>query len=162
MKQARVYISAGEASGDLHGAGLVRALRQIYPAWHFVGLGGERMAEAGVELRVNLVERAVMGVRQVIAEMGSLIDIAARFLEEIRRDPPDLLILVDYPGFNLNLARMARRLGIPVVYYICPQVWAWAPWRVRRVASRADLLLVVLPFEKELYGRVHPRVTSNR
>ncbi|MEE8142238.1 MAG: lipid-A-disaccharide synthase [Planctomycetota bacterium] len=158
MKEARVYLSAGEPSGDQHAAGLVRALREHRPGWSFVGLGGECMEAAGVELRTNLVDRAVMGVRRVVAELGSVLRLATEFLEEILSDPPDLVVLIDYPGFNLNLARMARRQGIPVVYYVCPQVWAWGPWRLRRVASRADLLLVILPFEEEIYSEVHPEV----
>lgn len=116
------------------------------------------MAEAGVELRENLVDRSVMGVRRVVMEMGFLVDVAARYLQELQASPPDAIVLVDYPGLNLNLARMAKRLGVPVIYYICPQVWAWAPWRVRRVAARADQLLVILPFEEALYRAVHPRV----
>lgn len=137
---------------------MVRALRELHPDWSFVGLGGERMQSAGVELRSHLADRGVMGFRKVLAEMGYLFHVATLFLEELRREPPDVVILIDYPGLNLNLARMARRQGVPVVYYICPQVWAWAPWRIHRVASRADLLLVILPFEERLYSTVHPRV----
>ncbi|MGE3163795.1 MAG: lipid-A-disaccharide synthase [Planctomycetota bacterium] len=154
----KIYIVAGEASGDVHGASLVASLRERHPDWRFVGLGGERMRAAGVELRSNLVDRSVMGFRKVLAEMGYLFGVASVFLEELRREPPELLILIDYPGLNLNLARMARRQRVPVVYYVCPQVWAWAPWRIRRVARRADLLLVILPFEERLYRSVHDRV----
>ncbi|MEM7167955.1 MAG: lipid-A-disaccharide synthase [Planctomycetota bacterium] len=154
-----VYLVAGETSGDQHAAALVEALRGQHPDWSFRGLGGERMERAGVDLRENLVDRSVMGVRRVLLEMGFLVDVAARYLQELEADPPDVVILVDYPGLNLNLARMAKRLGVPVIYYICPQVWAWAPWRVRRVAARADQLLVILPFEEPLYRAVHPKVT---
>ncbi|MCI0650423.1 MAG: lipid-A-disaccharide synthase [Planctomycetes bacterium] len=155
MNNSKIYLSAGEASGDLHAARLVTALRDLDPTLRFVGLGGEQMERAGVELRDNLVDRAVMGVRRVFGELGALVGIAGEFLEELRREPPELVVLIDYPGLNLNLARMARRRGIPVVYYICPQVWAWAPWRMRRIAARADRLLVILPFEEDLYRRVH-------
>lgn len=155
----RVFFVAGEASGDLHGAGLVRSLRELQPSWEFVGLGGAEMAAAGVQLRANLVERSVMGIRKVAAEMGFILDVAGHVLEELRTHPPDLVVLIDYPGLNLNIARMAQRCGVPVVYYICPQVWAWAPWRMKRIAARADLLLVVLPFEEKLYREVHPRVS---
>ncbi|MFQ5655416.1 MAG: lipid-A-disaccharide synthase, partial [Planctomycetota bacterium] len=158
MREARIYLSAGEASGDLHAAHLVEALRRLRPGWRFAGLGGERMAEAGVELRANLVDHAVMGLRRVFGQIGALLRITAIFLEEMRRAPPDLLLLIDNPGLHLNLARLARARGIPVVYYICPQVWAWAPWRLRRVARRADLLLAILPFEEGIYSGVHPRV----
>lgn len=155
---SKLYLVAGEASGDLHAAGLVRALARLRPDWRCVGLGGDRMAAAGVELRANLVERSVMGVRKVLAEFGKLFDLTAHVLQEFEQAPPRALVLVDYPGLNLNLARMARARGIPVVYYICPQVWAWAPWRLRRVARRADLLLPILPFEESIYRAVHPRV----
>ncbi len=155
MTDARIFLAAGEASGDLHGARLARAIREREPTWNCVGLGGDEMARAGVELRANLVERSVMGIGRVAAEMGWILGVAGAFLEEIRRSPPDLLVVIDYPGLNLNLARMARRHGIPVVYYVCPQVWAWAPWRRKRIARLADLLLVVLPFEEGLYREVH-------
>lgn len=158
MVSARIFLAAGEASGDLHGARLARALRDQAPGCRCVGFGGDAMSGAGVELRANLVERAVMGVGRVARELGTLLAVAAGFLDEIRRDPPDALVLIDYPGLNLNLARMARHYGIPVIYYICPQVWAWAPWRMPRIARRADLLLVILPFEEALYGDVHPHV----
>ena len=153
-----MLLVAGEASGDQHAAHLVEQLRQQHPEWSFVGFGGPAMHAAGVDLRVDLVDNAVMGIRKVIGAIGSIIDIAALFWEEIRRQPPDLVILVDYPGLNLNLARMAKRRSIPVVYYIVPQVWAWGPWRIRRVARRADLLLVILPFEKSVYGEQNARV----
>lgn len=154
----KFFIAAGEASGDNHGAALVAALRQLEPEASFRGFGGREMSEAGVDLIVDLVERSVMGVRKVIAELGSMVDVAALFWEELKNDPPDAVILVDYPGLNLNLARMARSIGIPVVYYICPQVWAWAPWRIERIARRVDLLLVILPFEEPLYRRARSRV----
>ena len=158
MSPTRLYVIAGEASGDTHAASLVRAVREQRPEWSFTGLGGDAMAAAGVELRLNLVDRSVMGISKVVRALGSLVDVAASFLEDLERTRPAAVICVDYPGLNLNLARMARARGIPVIYYICPQVWAWGPWRVRRVASRADLLLVILPFEESVYRAVHPRV----
>ncbi|MFN0057459.1 MAG: lipid-A-disaccharide synthase [Planctomycetota bacterium] len=148
---SRIYVCAGEPSGDLHAARLIAALRTARPDFEFVGLGGERMAAAGALLRANLVDRAVMGFRKVVREMGYLANVTVDFVRELSLDPPAAVILVDYPGLNLNLARIARRCGVPVIYYICPQVWAWAPWRIRRVARRCDLLLAILPFEEELY-----------
>ena len=153
-----VFIAAGEASGDLHSAHLVTALRARLPDATFVGFGGEKLEAAGVALREDLVENSVMGFGPVVRSLGGIFGTIARFEEELRSDPPDLLIIVDYPGLNWNLARLARRHGIPVVAYICPQVWAWAPWRLRRYAKRADLLLVILPFEEAIYSAVHPRV----
>ncbi len=158
MSDPKIFIAAGEASGDQHAARLVSALRARRPEWRFVGMGGPKLEAAGVELREDLVERSVMGFLPVLASLGGIFETVARFVEELRRDPPDLLVIVDNPGLNLNLARLARSRGIPVVSYICPQVWAWAPWRIRRVARRSDLLLVIVPFEEELYHAVHPRV----
>ena len=154
----RIIIAAGEASGDLHAAHLVEALRAHIPNASFRGFGGARLEEVGVELREDLVEHSVMGFLPVLRSLGGIFGTIARFEEEFRTDPPDLLIVVDYPGLNLNLARLARAHGVTVVAYICPQVWAWAPWRIGRVARRADLLLVILPFEEEIYAAVHPRV----
>ncbi|MGA1488023.1 MAG: lipid-A-disaccharide synthase [Planctomycetota bacterium] len=154
----RVFLSAGEASGDLHAANLVRALRDHWPETEFVGFGGPRMEEAGVALREDLVESSVMGFGPVLRALGRILGTVARFEEEMRRTPPDLLIVVDYPGMNGNLARLARRHGVPVACYICPQVWAWCPWRIHRYARHADLLLPILPFEEEIFSAVHPRV----
>jgi len=154
----KIFVSAGEASGDLHASRLVEALRRRLPECRFAGFGGPRLAAAGMELREDLVESSVMGLWPVLASLGDILGTVARFVEELIRDPPDLLVIVDYPGLNLNLARLARARGVPVVSYICPQVWAWAPWRLRRVARRSDLLLVIVPFEEDLYRRVHSRV----
>lgn len=150
-----IFIVAGEASGDHHAAGLVREIREQHPETRFAGLGGEMMAAEGVELFEDLVDRSVMGLRKVIAALGSMVEISARFVEALDERRPDAVILVDYPGLNLNLARIVRERRIPVIYYICPQVWAWAPWRVRRIAARVDRLLVILPFEAPLYRRYH-------
>ncbi len=153
----RIFIVAGEASGDLHASHLVNALRGHLPEAEFVAWGGAHLAATGADLKEDLVESSVMGFVPVLLSLGGLLGTVARFEEELRQNPPDLLIIVDYPGLNLNLARLARRHGVPVVSYICPQVWAWAPWRIWKVARRSDLLLLILPFEEEIYRRVHKR-----
>ncbi|MEC9476014.1 MAG: lipid-A-disaccharide synthase [Planctomycetota bacterium] len=155
---ARLMVCAGEPSGDLHAARLVKECLQIDPSLQIDGIGGERLADSGAVLRADLADRAVMGWLPVVNQLGSILKHAAGFVEELLQRPPDQLVVIDYPGLHIHLASIARRLGIPVTYYICPQVWAWAPWRIRRIAACADQLLVVLPFEEGIYKPFHPRV----
>ena len=158
MSPKRILLCAGEPSGDLHGARLVRECRRLSPDLTFSGIGGDKMAAAGVDLRANLVDRAVMGWSRIARELPGMVRLLAGLTEELRVDPPDQVVVIDYPGLNINIAQIARRHGVAVTYYICPQVWAWAPWRIKKVAASADQLLVVLPFEEDLYRSVHPRV----
>ena len=155
---ARLMVCAGEPSGDLHAARLVKECLQIDPSLQIDGIGGERLADSGAVLRADLADRAVMGWLPVVNQLGSILKHAAGFVEELLQRPPDQLVVIDYPGLHIHLASIARRLNIPVTYYICPQVWAWAPWRIRRIAACADQLLVVLPFEEGIYKPFHPRV----
>jgi lipid-A-disaccharide synthase len=155
--RARLFLIAGEPSGDQRAADLVRAIGDLAPDVRFEGLGGERMAEAGVRLHRRMDE-AVMGFGGVIGQAGHFASLLVETLARLRRDPPDGLILVDYPGFNLRLARAARPLRIPTVQYVAPQVWAWAPWRMPTVARSADLFLSILPFEARLFAGTRTRV----
>ncbi len=147
----RVVICAGEHSGDAHGAALARRLRERAPGVVLEGLGGPQMAAAGVGLWLDLVEHAAMGLIPVLKKLpffrATLADAAAR----LAADPPDLLVPIDYPGFNLRLSGRARRLGVPVCYYVSPQVWAWRPGRIHRIARLVDHMMVLFPFEKALY-----------
>jgi len=143
-----IFISAGEESGDLHGAALARALRERFPDARLIGLGGARMEAAGVELLAGLQELAVMGFVEVIRHLPFFIDLKKKVFAALERERVDLVIPIDYPGFNLRLARHARGRGIPVLYYIAPQVWAWHKSRVRDLARDADAVAVVLPFEE--------------
>jgi lipid-A-disaccharide synthase len=145
------YFLAGEDSGDLHGGNLVAALRMARPDVRIRGMGGPRMAESGCDLDYDLVRMNVMGFIPVILSIGTFIGLFRRFLRMLDTDPPDVLVPVDYPGFNLRAARAARKRGVRVVYYIAPQVWAWAPWRITKIARSVDRMLVILPFERELY-----------
>ncbi|MGB1071781.1 MAG: lipid-A-disaccharide synthase [Planctomycetota bacterium] len=154
----RLMVCAGEPSGDLHGARLVKECLQLCPDLEVDAIGGSHLAESGARLRADRTDKAVMGWLPVLAQLGSIIDHSASFVEEMMESPPDHLVVIDYPGLHSNLASMARRSGIPVTYYICPQVWAWAPWRMKRIAQCADQLLVVIPFEEQLYSPYHPRV----
>ena len=144
----RVFFSVGEPSGDLHGANLIRALRSRHADWEFVGYGGPKMAAAGCRLHADLTQLAVMWVAQVIWNFHKfyrLLQQADRYFREHR---PDLVVLVDYPGFNWWIARKAKAQGITVVYYGTPQLWAWASWRVQKMRRLVDHVLCKLPFEE--------------
>lgn len=153
-RAATILLVAGEPSGDRHAASLVRALATRDPTLSFVGLGGEEMRDAGVEILYDLPARmAIMGVVAVLARLpriGRLLELVRRHLD---RERPDLVIVVDYPGFNLQVAELAHARQIPVAYFIAPQVWAWAPWRIHRLGRITSKLLVILPFEEEIYTK---------
>ncbi len=147
----RVMIVAGEASGDIYGAGLVRAVHAADPAFSFFGIGGLRMREAGCETLVDSADMAVVGLVEVLKHFDV---IAAAFLtlkRILQDEPPALLILIDYPGFNLRLAKVAKRAGVQVLYYISPQIWAWRQGRVKKIKRLVDHMAVILPFEAGFY-----------
>jgi len=144
-------VVAGEASGDIHAAAVVRAARQHDPTLHFYGIGGEQMRAAGVETLVDCSEMAVMGLVEIIAHYPRLRRILQQLRQRLAQDRPALLLLVDYPEFNLMLAQSARRLQIPVLFYISPQVWAWRQYRVRRIRRLVDHMAVIFPFELPFY-----------
>ncbi len=150
----RIFISAGEPSGDLHGAGVVRALRRRYPEAVIDALGGPRMAEAGATIRYPMEGLAAFGLVEVVTKLSAHL----RLFRALRRDFAtgryDLVILIDYPGFHVRVAEAARRAGTKVLYYIAPQLWAWRPGRARRFAAAVDRLAVVLPFEQPFFGRL--------
>lgn len=144
----KFFISAGEASGDLHGADLVGALAKEAPGARITFLGGDLMArEAGHAPLVHYSEMAYMGFAEVLRHLPSITRILRRAREEITSTRPDALILVDYPSFNLKLARHAKSMGIPVFFYISPKVWAWKEWRVKEMRRYCDKILSILPFE---------------
>jgi lipid-A-disaccharide synthase len=156
---APIMIVAGEASGDLHGAMLCRALRTLAPTRPLLGMGGERMAAAGFERLVDVTGAAAIGGTEALGPIPTLVAAWRRLRAElIGPRPPAALVLIDFPEFNLRLARVARRVGVPVVYFIPPQVWAWRPWRARIVARRTSLVLAVFPFETALYRQAGARV----
>lgn len=154
-----LFIAAGEPSGDLHGAGLARALRARLPGARLLGLGGSRMAAEGVELLARVEELAVMGFVEVLRHLPFFLDLKRRVFSALEREGVDLVIPIDYPGFNLRLARRARERGIPVLYYIAPQVWAWHASRTRDLARDADHVAVVLPFEERFLRERGVRAT---
>ncbi len=147
----RLFVSAGEPSGDLHGSSLIHALRRQCPEATFTGLGGSRMAEAGCELLYPLCDLAVVGIWQVLANLSKFASILKLATTHLRRTRPDAVVLIDYPGFHWHLAAAARSLGIPVVYFVPPQIWGWARWRVNKMRRSVDRVLASLPFEPEWY-----------
>lgn len=153
-RSARVLLVAGEPSGDHHAADLARALQRLAPDVRLEGVGGPRMAAAGVELLEDLVSEPVMGVLPVLKRLPFFFGLYRRLLTRLERDPPDVVVGIDYPGLNLRLAKAARRRGVPFVDYIAPQVWAWAPWRARSMARSVTRVVAILPFEEPIFREV--------
>jgi lipid-A-disaccharide synthase len=172
----RIFLSAGEASGDMYGALLAEALRErlgtarSQPA--FFGCGGDRMRAAGCETLVDAREIAMVGLVEVIPGLPRAWRALRNLSRAVRRQPPDLAVLIDFPDFNLRLAKQLRRAGAPVLYFVAPQVWAWRPWRLATIRRNVDRLLCVFPFEEAYFrqagvaaefvghplaGRVKPR-----
>jgi lipid-A-disaccharide synthase len=146
-------IVAGEASGDLHGAYLVAAMKELAPDLSLCGMGGRELRRQGVEILYDAAAMAVVGLVEVIAHLRDIRAARKILVDELRNNPPNLLILIDYPDFNLMLAQKARQLGIPIFYYISPQVWAWRSGRVKKIGRIIDKMAVILPFEKEFYQK---------
>ena len=142
-----IFISAAEASGDAHAARLMEAIRRRAPDVRFVGAAGPRMAQAGCEVLTDLTGKASM-LGGAILRAGGYLRTVRRLCKAVRRLRPDLLIPVDSPALNWHLAKAARKAGVPVFYYIAPQVWAWAPWRVKKLARLTDQVGCILPFEQ--------------
>jgi lipid-A-disaccharide synthase len=148
-----IMLSAGEASGDLHGSMLCRALTDLRPGVRLSGMGGARMAAAGMEVIADPTRQAVVGVNEALGRVPELYRAYRSLVRRLRDERPHALVLIDFPEFNLYLARQARRAGVPVVYFIPPQLWAWRRGRIRQMARRVSRVLAVLPFERELYER---------
>ncbi|HEY3012398.1 MAG TPA: lipid-A-disaccharide synthase [Gemmatimonadales bacterium] len=165
----RIFISAGEPSGDLHGAAVVRALHQRYPGATIEALGGPQMEQAGATIRYPMEGLAAFGVVEIITKIRAHYRLLRALQGDFRVGRYDLAVLVDYPGFHLRVAEAAHNTGTKVLYYIAPQLWAWRPERARRLAAAVDRLAVVLPFERDFFGRLglrseyvgHPLVDRN-
>jgi len=156
VKAACIYLVAGEASGDNHGAGLMEALRQREPEIRLLGRGGPLMKQiAGGQFRDWSEEAAVVGLWEVIKQYGYFRREFQQTFREIAEARPDAVVLIDYPGFNLRLARKLHQssLGGKIIYYISPQVWAWNRGRIPKMARWLDLMLCIFPFEADLYAR---------
>ncbi len=151
----RVFVSAGEPSGDLHGANLIRSLRRREPGLAVDGFGGVRMAAAGCALLYPLCDHAVTGIFRAVAGLHHFSRILDQADRHFRRQRPDAVVLIDFPGFHWWLARRARERGIPVLYFVPPQLWAWGGWRARKMRALVDRVLCSLPFEQAWYHRRH-------
>src|SRR5579862_2581574 len=147
----RIFISAGEPSGDLHGANLIQALRLQRPGLEFVGFGGDKMKAAGCRLLFPLSQLAIIGFLPVVGYVPTFLDLVSRADRYFGHQRPDAVILIDYPGFNWWMARRAHFHGIPVFYFVPPQLWAWAGWRVKKMQRFVDHVLCTLPFEPQWY-----------
>ncbi|HAD59312.1 MAG TPA: lipid-A-disaccharide synthase [Planctomycetaceae bacterium] len=147
----KIFFSAGEPSGDQHTAHLIAHLRQIRPDVATEGFGGPAMQEQGCKLLFELTTMAVMGILRVLPMIRQFRQLVKKAEAHLDESPPDAVVLVDFPGFNWWIARAARRRGIPVYYYLPPQLWAWAPWRIRKVRRDIDHVICALPFEYEWY-----------
>jgi lipid-A-disaccharide synthase len=153
-RERRVLIVAGEASGDLHGAGLVAEMLNIHPALQFRGIGGNCMQAAGVELLAHVSDMAIIGIKEILPKLGFLRKTIRQLKQVMDEWKPEMVVLIDYPDFNLYIAaRAARKRGIKVFYYISPQVWAWRKGRIRQIKRLVDRMAVILPFEVDVYAK---------
>lgn len=149
-----IMIVAGELSGEHYGAHLAKALRETNPQVKLIGVGGREMADNGVELLFNISALSVVGVWEVAAGLKTIYSVFRGLCRQLDAAPPDLLILIDYPDFNLRLAKAAKKRGIKILYYISPQVWAWRKGRTKLITELVDKIAVILPFEAALYQKV--------
>ncbi|OQW96202.1 MAG: lipid-A-disaccharide synthase [Verrucomicrobia bacterium A1] len=148
----RVLVVAGEISGDMHAGAVVRSVLRRNPNIEFFGIGGEELHAAGVHVLHDVKEMAVLGIAEVIRRYGFFRSVFHEMLDLARLSRPDAILLVDYPGFNLRFAEQAHRMGLKVLYYVCPQVWAWHRSRIGRIARIVNRLIVIFPFETEVFA----------
>ncbi len=153
MPSKKIMLVAGEVSGDLHGAHLVEAIQKIDPEIEFFGVGGERLKERGMRLSHHIRSLSVVGISEAFRKLRTVLQTLRRLKEAMEEERPNLLILIDYPEFNLRLAKIAKEKGIPVLYYISPQIWAWRSGRVKSIAERVKKMIVFFPFEVPLYQK---------
>jgi lipid-A-disaccharide synthase len=158
-EKRNIMIIAGEASGDIHGARLVQAMQARDSGLGFFGIGGKALRQAGVCIRVDNSEIAVVGLSEVFSKLGTLLAALRTVKEDVRRIRPDLVIVIDFPDFNLRVSKMAKKWGIPVMYYISPQIWAWRTGRVKKIKKVVDHMVVIFPFETAFYERWDVPVT---
>jgi lipid-A-disaccharide synthase len=149
----KIMIMSGEASGDLHGANLAREIGKQDPSITMYGVGSKRMREAGVRMLADAKEISVVGITEVLTHLGVITRVYSALKRFLKHERPDLLILIDFPDFNIMLGRAAQRLGIPVLYYISPQVWVWRKGRIKKIARLVKAMIVVFPFEVPLYEK---------
>jgi len=144
-----VMIVTGESSGELYGSLLAKALKTKYPELHIIGVGGERMNEAGVELISGI--SGAFGISEAISSLKAIKETFSRTIDAIKKFSTKVIVLIDYPDFNIKVAKVAKKMGVKILYYVSPQVWAWRKGRVKTIAAIADRIAVILPFEEEIY-----------
>ena len=147
----RILISAGEASGEMYGAQLIDALRQKEPSLDFFGVGGDRMRASGCETVVDARNLSVVGITEILSHLPKIYRLFRKLIQEADKRSPDLAIVIDSPAFNWRVARKMRERGVPVVYYVCPQFWAWRQERVKLLRRHVNKALVIFPFEEKFY-----------
>lgn len=145
-------ISAGEASGDMHAAHFVTALHAIDSTIEVYGMGGAKLKQAGADPLIDCSDISVVGIIEVLFKYRKIVNVLNKLQDSLRTDPPDLLVLVDFQEFNFKLAKTAKALGIKVLFYISPQLWAWRPHRVHKIGRAIDMMAVILPFEEKFYN----------
>ncbi len=148
---ARILISAGEASGDLYAGAVTRGIKQLDPETEVFGMGGDCLREAGGEVLFDIKDHSLMGFVEVLKKLPDVWKLRNAFIDLMEKRKPDVLLTIDYPGFNMRLAKLAKERGINVVYFIAPQVWAWRPGRAADVAKVTDKIACIFPFEYDLY-----------
>ena len=148
-----IMIIAGEASGDLHGSSLASSLKAIDPDLRLIGMGGEKMIKAGVESYQNIEDLSVIGLGEVLSNLGKFTAVFRFLVGRLDSEKPDCVVLIDYPEFNLRFAKEAKKRNIPVIYYISPQIWAWRKGRVKIVKKFIEKMMVIFAFEKEFYEK---------
>jgi lipid-A-disaccharide synthase len=151
MTSKKILLVAGEVSGDLHGSHLVEAIQRLEPEVQFFGIGGPGLKRRGMKLLYPAHSLSVVGITEVLVKLGTIFKALRGLRKSLEREKPNLLLLIDFPEFNLRLARIAHRQGIPVLYYISPQVWAWRPRRIKLIARLVKKMVVLFPFEVPLY-----------
>lgn len=156
---SKIMISVGEASGDLHGASVAHALKAIQPDVKLFGMGGQAMLEAGVDIVYDIADLGIIGFVEIIKNLPRLFRLRDTLAELMERERPDVLVIIDYPGFNMRLAKIAKSKGIPVVSYISPSVWAWGRGRAKEVAETVQKVAAIFPFEAEVYLEAGANVT---
>ena len=152
-------MTVAEVSGDFHAANLVGAIKKIDTDIEFVGIGGEKMRQAGVDVRANTVHMGTVGIWEGLKYYPSFLRIEKQIKKMLREEPPDLLVLINSRDFNLRIARLAKKRGIPIIYYIAPPAWAWPDWATKRTARDITKVMAIFPFEAELYRKVGADVT---
>lgn len=151
VKPLRFLLVAGESSGDMYGADVALALMGRFPGCKIFGLGGQKMRQAGVELEGDIEHTAAMGPLAALSQVGGLFRVFRRLADLIETSPPDVAVLIDFPDFNLRLAKRIKTANIPIIYYISPQVWAWREGRIKQIRQLVTKMLVIFPFEERIY-----------